>query len=81
MQGSKTKDFELRSGRYLSNVFSIGVLLFLKILSATVVKYSLKLLHISLLSVTGSLFTSMQLGELWSLVLIFMIFFMPIHIF
>ena len=38
VQGSKTKELELRSGKYLSNVFSIGVLLFLRILSATVVK-------------------------------------------
>ena len=70
VQGSKTNEFELRSGRYLSNVLRIGVLLFFKIFSATVVKYSLKLLHISLLSVISSLFTSIQLGELWSLLLI-----------
>ena len=39
VQGSNTKELDLRSGRYLSNVLSIGVLFFLRMLSATVVKY------------------------------------------
>ena len=64
VQGSNANDLELRSGKYLSKVLSIGVLFFSRMLSATVVKYWLKLLHISLLSVTMSLSTSMQLGAL-----------------
>ena len=55
---------QIRSGKYSSKVLSIGVLFFLRMLSATVVKYWLKLLHICLLSVTISLFTSIQFGAL-----------------